>query len=427
MLSKWIVCGGGILGLACRAQTPAGNSEVDVATSPEPQPLTPSSKSIEPPNPSPTRQPTSPEAKRALSSQEQENLAAIPQMTPLVFDGQKITYSPAFYTDGRLLVTRSVHNSSERAGTWRIIQGARFDGRISQWPVTGWPGDEYWGFVDRDGKVVIPPVYYDAHPFSEGWAAVNAGPPKKPQWGMIDVDGNVTIPFRYEWLGVMSEGLIPFAEDGKFGYMDRNERVVIAPKFGATGAFRNGRAAVTRRSFRDKEGYLLHEDQKVLMIDRKGRIVGRKQLSDLLATPDLNAFADILEGPKPYKHPDSGKWGYRGADGQVVMEPQFAFGLPFNEGLAGIAVDLGIYTPCRFIDESGKTLFEVPFSTCWIAREGRALAWGRDPETLVYRWAVYDLKGNVVFDHIDGYVDAPPERPKVAPLLDHRTDAKSHK
>lgn len=53
---------------------------------------------------------------------------------------------------------------------------------------------EKWGFVDKNGEIVIEPEYTDARSFSNGYAAVE----KNGQWGFIDTDGKLVIGCRFK-------------------------------------------------------------------------------------------------------------------------------------------------------------------------------------------------------------------------------------
>ena len=50
-----------------------------------------------------------------------------------------------------------------------------------------------WGYVDAQGKLIVPPRYNGAFAFSQGRAAVNRG----GRWGYIDASGREVIPLRY--------------------------------------------------------------------------------------------------------------------------------------------------------------------------------------------------------------------------------------
>lgn len=50
-----------------------------------------------------------------------------------------------------------------------------------------------WGFVDRQGRLVVPPTYADCGSFREGRAPVTDG----KRWGYIGPDGRLVVPMRY--------------------------------------------------------------------------------------------------------------------------------------------------------------------------------------------------------------------------------------
>ena len=50
-----------------------------------------------------------------------------------------------------------------------------------------------WGFIDRQGEMVIEPRFLDAEPFSEGLAAVEIEVSDDFRWGFIGTDGELSI------------------------------------------------------------------------------------------------------------------------------------------------------------------------------------------------------------------------------------------
>lgn len=100
---------------------------------------------------------------------------------------------------------------------------------------------EHYGYV-RNGKLVVPCIYYRANGFTNGVATV-ANQDKK--WGVIDVNGNTIIPFEYDWMGIsMNEGMIAAKKDGKYGYIDIFNNVLIPFKYDIAHDFFNRRASV---------------------------------------------------------------------------------------------------------------------------------------------------------------------------------------
>lgn len=89
-------------------------------------------------------------------------------------------------------------------------------------------------------------VYFDIERFSDGLAVVK----KRNQsygfdWGAVDTKGNLVIPAEYKYLGSLREGLINFKKEGKMGYMDRNQQVVIPETYFNYADFSYGLAAAS--------------------------------------------------------------------------------------------------------------------------------------------------------------------------------------
>ena len=51
-----------------------------------------------------------------------------------------------------------------------------------------------YGFIDKNGKVVIEPQFYDVHTRGEGFAQVE----KDGKWGYIDKNGKVVIEPQFD-------------------------------------------------------------------------------------------------------------------------------------------------------------------------------------------------------------------------------------
>jgi hypothetical protein len=137
-----------------------------------------------------------------------------------------------------------------------------------------------WGYIDNTGKLVIPMKFTHAEDFSEGLAAVRDG----DRGGFIDHLGkmlfevplDVTLGFHEGVVGVLlrgtvtyfdragrkisppidygpksysfSEGLVPIATKGKWGFMDRTGKLAIEATFEDAESFSEGLAPVKVRS-----------------------------------------------------------------------------------------------------------------------------------------------------------------------------------
>ena len=62
-----------------------------------------------------------------------------------------------------------------------------------------------YGYMDRTGRVVIPPQFVKAHNFSEGLASVRPSE-TEGKYGYIDTSGKMIIPPQFEIAEDFSEG-----------------------------------------------------------------------------------------------------------------------------------------------------------------------------------------------------------------------------
>ena len=107
------------------------------------------------------------------------------------------------------------------------------------------PETRLWGYIDKQGKVIIPPQFNFAREFSEGLAPVGFGKKSADflgaetgrKWGFIDTAGRTVINLEFGDVRVFSEGLAPVRVGRKWGYVDRNGGMVIKPQFEDAGSF----------------------------------------------------------------------------------------------------------------------------------------------------------------------------------------------
>jgi len=134
-----------------------------------------------------------------------------------------------------------------------------------------------FGFIDREGRVVIEPRFTSAGDFTEGLAPVSLtdeallhpGGEYMPdegqteserRWGFINKRGELVIPMIYERVGQFHDGLAPFRKAGKWGYLNRKGEVVVPSRFEEAEEFKNGLALVV-------------VDGKIAFINTSGKIV----------------------------------------------------------------------------------------------------------------------------------------------------------
>lgn len=80
-----------------------------------------------------------------------------------------------------------------------------------------------WGFIDGNGKLVVPPQFERVGSFHHGLAAVRW----KGKWGYIDGKGRMAVPPRYDSVGDFVEaGLAVVTLDGQRQLIDRGGKAV---------------------------------------------------------------------------------------------------------------------------------------------------------------------------------------------------------
>lgn len=112
-----------------------------------------------------------------------------------------------------------------------------------------------YGYVDQQGRIIIPAQFSYAGRFSHGRAAVQS--PQNNLWGFIDTNGKYIIYPNYKCVGMFSEeealaGVYQGGDlsnnictGGKWGYMDIYGNWVINPVLDYAERFSKGKARVT--------------------------------------------------------------------------------------------------------------------------------------------------------------------------------------
>ncbi|MDR0228224.1 MAG: WG repeat-containing protein [Flavobacteriaceae bacterium] len=149
-----------------------------------------------------------------------------------------------------------------------------------------------WGVVDNSGKVLIPFEYDSVSDYVDGVSCVkeekdyyvwNNGKKikldgvtkivslvdieyiiakKEKLTGMINSLGEEVISFKYENLGMLSQGLIPARLNGRWGYINTKEEEVIKFKYDYVLSFNEEGIAAAR--YNKKWGFINKEDEVII-------------------------------------------------------------------------------------------------------------------------------------------------------------------
>jgi hypothetical protein len=138
------------------------------------------------------------------------------------------------------------------------------------------------GFMDGQGRMAIPARYIAAGSFTEGLAPVSnskgarftdsedeqfssavddpehADPNQR--WGFIDTEGRLVIPMKFDQVSQFREGLARARQGRKWGFIDRTGTFVVPPVYEWVMSFGNGVAMVVK-------------DGMIFLVDKKGKVI----------------------------------------------------------------------------------------------------------------------------------------------------------
>jgi hypothetical protein len=235
-----------------------------------------------------------------------------------------------------------------------------------------------YGYIDETGKYVINPQYKEATIFSEGkaWVVKNAGKItaiSREGVELFTVDASIVESF--------SEGMATFApympEKGstglKYGYLNEDGEIKIAPKFDIAGSFRNDRARIGVYE-KNPEG---EDTYKFAFIDKSGTVVG-----------DYYESASDFEGEYAIVNKD-GKWGAVNTGGKLVVLAMYDALVLDGDWFAYLSSD----GKWGWLDSDGKIVINAQFDGCQ-PFEGGELA----PVKLGEKWGYISREGKIMIN-----------------------------
>jgi hypothetical protein len=93
-----------------------------------------------------------------------------------------------------------------------------------------------WGFINHDDKIVVQPVYESVTPFTGGYSRVRL----KGKYGLINTTGELLLPARYDDLSVLESSRILLKAEGLYGLASAQGDVLLYPKYDSVADLNNG-------------------------------------------------------------------------------------------------------------------------------------------------------------------------------------------
>jgi hypothetical protein len=126
--------------------------------------------------------------------------------------------------------------------------------------------DGKMGFIDETGKEVIPCIYTGSSSFTEGLACVALASSVKGEYGFINRDGEVVIPLKFIQAGTSSfrNGLARATVAGKTVLIDKEGNVAFKTKNGNIQGVMYGLISVITKPNRKGWGWINFKDEFVI-------------------------------------------------------------------------------------------------------------------------------------------------------------------
>ncbi len=253
-----------------------------------------------------------------------------------------------------------------------------------------------YGFIDKNGKMIIAPQFDEASSFQEGLAKVRVGNRETGKFGYIDKSGNMVIPPRFDFAHSFKDGLavvqIKNGQTRKYGYIDKQGKFVVSPQFDEAMDFSEGLAAVLIGNF---------ETGKWGFIDKLGKMVVKPQFFAYLSK--------FSEGLAPVRFGDekTGKYGFIDKQGKVKISARYSFASYFKDGVAPVLVGVEGTEKYGYIDKDGNIVIKPQFDSAALFVEGLALVRVGDEKTGKYGFI--DKQGNFLvkpqYDDANGFAE----------------------
>jgi hypothetical protein len=222
------------------------------------------------------------------------------------------------------------------------------------------------------------------------------------KYGFMDRSGKTVIAPQFDLTSGFSEGLASVRIGPKWGYINTKGVVAITPQFDASLPFLYGRARVelgNRWGYIDKDGKYIGSPTFLWATEFSGDFAPVQTADRVFALVDRSGKVVLLEKVEQLSYgftgglipaASGGKWGFIRTTGKWAIDPQFESAGNFADGLAPVKV--GGRT--GYIDEKGKFVINPQYDPDWNSEfyDGYA-RFG-----ISGKFGFIDTKGHVVVD-----------------------------
>lgn len=239
-----------------------------------------------------------------------------------------------------------------------------------------------YGFVRETGEILVPPQYWKAGAFVEGFAAVarrcerediSENTVSYPLWGIIDAQGEMAVEFRYEELRLCGGGLAQAFDGERFGCIDMRGQTVVPFRYADMGSFQGDYAVVARTVKGEKTTNSAPDfEMRFGVIDRTGKVVVP------LEYDAIDLYGDGLARVR-----QDGGYGFVNMRGEVVIDVYYRGARAFVGDFAAVQT---FGSRCwGVLNRAGEVVLPFEYDDLRIFEDGTARAGRAD----AYAW--FDL------------------------------------
>ena len=272
------------------------------------------------------------------------------------------------------------------------------------------------GVIDKDGHWIISPLFDDLKGFEGGFSIFE----DQGKFGVINEEGKVIIEAKYDKIS-KNQNFFSLEENNKFGLADLKGNIILTPQYSQEclelkenfiRVCKKDRYGLTNSSgkviikpcldsisyetqvINGKKYFDVEKEKKSGWMGLDGDFLGN-QLYD-----SIHGFSDGLAAVNK-----DGLWGFIDEEGKFVIEPQFDEVLDFKNGIAVV----NISNHYGLIDKTGNWVSEPKFDQIKEFSEGMAPAKIFNPKARASKWGFIDNKGEFVinpeFDDLQIFID----------------------
>ncbi|ANF97102.1 WG repeat-containing protein [Paenibacillus bovis] len=208
-------------------------------------------------------------------------------------------------------------------------------------------------FINPAGKQVttLTQSYDSDYYFSEGLALASS--PNGDKIGYLNKSGSLAIPYKYNYGRPFFENAAVVQDNkGNYGFINTKGKAITAFQYKAAGDFSEGLAPVQNQS--GLWGY----------INTKGKVI----------IPFQYASAERFGNGLGAVYNEQGKAGYINTQGKVMIGYQYAKASPFNNGVAVVGIKNKSTSKFGYINTQGRLLTPLQYRQALSFNEGVAVA-----------------------------------------------------